>query len=186
MKYLILQTTPPSGRGPIKVNLEDERGKTLKFVTAWPRDWDIRDLIPGNSIFANIRSEIKNGYTNLTLDKDSAPERRSPSQPFKPQMAEVMEVKSQNIAKAQENKEAAIILSSTFRDATLMTVVQMGDNDMGVLQESDMKSIWKKWRAWLLDEYSKDQRRAMTNPVVDNYGSYESNDDVINPEDIPF
>lgn len=60
--------------------------------------------------------------------------------------------KAKAIEHSQDRKDNAIQLSSTFRDATLLTQVtisaQQGDFD-----REDIKKVWLEWRSWLLEQF---------------------------------
>lgn len=64
------------------------------------------------------------------------------------------ERKQEMIEKSQESKDVSIKLSSTVRDATLITVAQFtGQN----FTDEEFETRWKKWRNWLLDNWGNYQ-----------------------------
>lgn len=66
-------------------------------------------------------------------------------------MGKVMAQKSEAIGKAQDRKEEGIRVSSTFRDASLITSSMVHG---GLLRtEMDIKEEWRKWREWLWNNY---------------------------------
>jgi hypothetical protein len=73
---------------------------------------------------------------------------------YKEKMIEkAQETKANYIAKAQGAKEDAIMWSSCFRDATLITIAQ---NQGQKLSDRDFKDEWEGWRKWLLERFNDD------------------------------
>lgn len=185
MKYIITSAQPASGRMPHKLVLRDEQGNEQDNVAAWPDTWHYSELAVGSEVHGFIESVQKGQYVNKSLKKPAPAmgmAQPSGAAPFAPRrgngIAQAMVRKEEGIQRAQDNKESGIILSATFRDATILTVAQFTGKE--VFPE-DMKLAWTKWRGWLLDQYSKDPREA-EKPAAPS----TTDDNYINPEDIPF
>src|SRR3990167_4532288 len=70
---------------------------------------------------------------------------------YKTQVIEkAMERKDASIGKFQDNKEQSIKISSTMRDAVLLTIAEKGD---GVMTAEDMAENIIKWRKWLVNHW---------------------------------
>ena len=63
---------------------------------------------------------------------------------------EAQETKRKDIETAQENKGQSIKISSTMRDAVLLTIAEKGD---GVMTAEDMEENIIKWRKWLVNHW---------------------------------
>lgn len=65
------------------------------------------------------------------------------------------ERKAEDIALAQMNKDKSIQLSSSFRDATTLTVAQAQSMKFATPEEAEtwIKDNWLNWREWLLANY---------------------------------
>lgn len=82
-------------------------------------------------------------------------------------ITKAMERKEDSIEKFQDNKEMSIKVSSTFRDATMLTIASFEGKQP---TEREMKEQWLKWRVWLYENWN-------------NVMAYPTE---INPEDVPF
>jgi len=67
------------------------------------------------------------------------------------QITEAVKIKSESIAKAQENRNDSIRMSSACRDATLMITtfvpIQRGSN----LEDEELKKKWLEWRKFFFE-----------------------------------
>lgn len=61
----------------------------------------------------------------------------------------------EGVREAQENKDWAIMTSSTFRDATAITIAQFGGQ---TVSDEDFKAEWKAWRLWLAKNWDVDEK----------------------------
>ena len=62
------------------------------------------------------------------------------------EIKQAMNLKSQNIADAQKRKQNSMEMLACFRDATLLTVAQMGNGGRDV---EDIENSWEYWHNWL-------------------------------------
>ncbi len=78
------------------------------------------------------------------------------------------DTKREDIAHAQDSKAESIRISSTFRDATLLTIAEMSKSDPSTIVT--MEDVWHKWRAWLWNSYDDPLNRVWiennTDPTV--------------------
>lgn len=130
----------------------DESGNTIK-ATIWRFDKDkvefpnYAQIAPGSTLDANPWS--KEGSTKITL---YAPKIASTGG-FKggagmsalktAQIEKTMEKKEQSISKFQDNKEWSIKVSSTMRDAVLLSIAESKPTPQNIA----------KWREWLWNNW---------------------------------
>jgi hypothetical protein len=69
-------------------------------------------------------------------------------------MTRVMEKKQEGISKSMDRKEDGIKVSSTFRDATILTQVWSQKQPFPTTDEIEAK--WVHFRTWLLEHYDYD------------------------------
>jgi hypothetical protein len=62
-----------------------------------------------------------------------------------------MAEKAKAIEHSQDRKDNSIQLSSTFRDATLLTTAQMKTGE--VWSNDEVMGKWKMWRSWLMEQF---------------------------------
>ena len=130
-------------------NLKDETGKITQDVTLWGTNWKLDTLFMGNNIEGKIEEKDKesNGkvYHNVTLypDMGDKPKTWGPG---------ASATKKADIAEAQKNKQSSIELSSTFRDATQITLAELSEHP---IVAEEFKSRWLYWREWLLNNFEE-------------------------------
>lgn len=148
MKYTVStleKKTAGSGKQYIKATVKDEQGvdHNVTIFSTFPNF----DTITFDSVLdadMQIENDPKYGESKkLWPPKENRPAGGG--------MAKTMAVKSQNIEKAQERKEEGIRVSSTFRDASLITASMV---HAGIIRtEMDIKEEWRKWREWFWNNY---------------------------------
>jgi len=67
-------------------------------------------------------------------------------------IAKAQETKRKDIETAQESKQTAIEISSTFRDATAITIAYYAGKPF---TDIEFKNEWLKWRKWLVDNFDQ-------------------------------
>lgn len=141
-----------TGKQRFLATLKDEQGVVTDNVTLWGDFPDFATLAPGREVNGKI-SEKQNGqYLNRTL----YPETTYKTFTAKPSgIAKAQETKRNDIAVAQDNKAESIKISSTFRDATLITISMFGDREA---DEVWFKQEWANWRQWLWQNYDASDR----------------------------
>lgn len=154
MKYTVStleKKTATSGKQYIKATVKDEQG-VAHNVTIF-------------STFPNFETITFDAVLDAEMQIENDPKygeskKLWPLKENKPAgmgggMAKSMEKKAQNIEKAQDRKEEGIRVSSTFRDASLITASMV---HAGLLRtEMDIKEEWRKWREWFWNNYDHDE-----------------------------
>jgi hypothetical protein len=143
----------------MKITLAEEKtsqktGKAYKVFTL--EDGRKPSVFPGHTMWTakegdDIPDEliVQNGeYWNIT-DPNKKPSAG------RGDFAKAQQFKTESIERAQKNKEDAIKLSSTFRDATLLTVAML-EKETEKLTSDQVKHGWLHWRSWLLQQYDND------------------------------
>lgn len=137
-------------------------GEEIK-VSAWPsetnKEW-FDSIVEGANI-EGVLTKNEKGYWSLKSALTP------PKFYKKPDIAQAQETKHQHIQEAQDNKEMSIKVSSTFRDATMLTIASFEGKQP---TEREMKEQWLKWRVWLYENWT-------------NVTAYPTE---INPEDVAF
>jgi len=104
------------------------------------------DIMPGGTIEGELWRSDKGACYLFAPRPQSAP-KVGGGAGIKVAMAE----KAKAIEHSQDRKDNSIQLSSTFRDATLLTVAQMGSSTDWSNEEVQNK--WKMWRTWLMEQF---------------------------------
>ena len=131
----------------------DTDGKFYEKITLWKNDWSQiwNDIKDGYELNGEITEKENKGYVNFTL----TPERTNTLYPKK-NLTAAMETKNQNIMHAQDRKDEGIKISSTFRDATILTAEWMKRTDVPFPTDTDVKAKWKAMRDWLWKQWEYD------------------------------
>src|SRR3990167_8447509 len=123
-------------------------GEKYTNVTIWGDFPGFKDLMPGSEVEGDVVPP-KDPQYGPTL----YPPRKTTYTPRANRAGEIrtaMKEKAEGIEKSQDRKEMGIYTSSTFRDATLLSIAEKGD---GVMTHEEMKSLWLRWRDWLAKQY---------------------------------
>lgn len=129
-----------------KMTLKDEEGKITEGVTTFD----------GVQNGATIEGEIiKNEKYGGYEFKKSVSQFRPDFMKKNAQMEKVMERKETSIGKFQDNKEWSIKVSSTMRDAVLLTIAEYSkrDNNSNGTYTPDFEKSILRWRQWLLENW---------------------------------
>lgn len=158
MKYTINwleEKTTSTGKKKYDLTLDSEDGKQTSGITMWDSFPEFATLKPGSVISGDIVTKQNGQYTNVTI---FPPKVVSPVKTGGFGGAKVaMQEKAKNIEKAQGRKEDSIQISSTARDATILTTAELNGKT-----EQEIKEIWLKWRNWLIANWDVDERDLKT------------------------
>lgn len=140
----------PTKSGIMKCNatVTDETGVQTENVTLWLSSWpNLKELKPGSVLAATLEVKVNGQYTNKTLypqKTDTLKRTQAPAW---------AKAKEKSIEKAQENKQEGIKVSSTFRDATLVTIAFF----QGIqFTEEQFRKKWVENREWLWKQFDFD------------------------------
>lgn len=144
MKITNVEEKPTKTGGKfIQFTLEDGRKPSIfQGHSMW-------GLQVGDDIPDTLLTQNDKGYWNI-IDPHKKPSAG------RGDFAKAQQFKAESIQRAQKNKEDAIKLSSTFRDATLLTVAQCTPESGFHVEPESMKKTWLYWRSWLLQQYDND------------------------------
>lgn len=145
IKILKIESKTTKNDKPYKMCEVECQGETRK-VNIWSNAPDFANLKEGSIIVGTM---VKDGqYWNITFENSNTSPRGS--QGFKTaQIKETMDIKRQDIARSQENKENSIKIASTIRMAvdiaTSLTVDQW--------HSTTMEEEIRHWRSWLWQQW---------------------------------
>lgn len=139
----VLETNTTTGKTYKKAALMGEDGVQHQ-VSVWSDYSNYAAVTQGNTVEGVIRDSGK--YKNLVSGNLGT---RPASIPAK--FGAVMQIKQEGIRQAQENKGEAIKISSTMRDAVLITLAELGGNQDHETYESRIRY----WRSWLYAEWEE-------------------------------
>jgi hypothetical protein len=134
-----------TGKARAIVSLKDEGGKMYEGVTMWGTNWNLAELGSGHEVEGDYKEEQNGQYLNKTLFKPSVAGGRRDGG-----MKAAQERKETMITKAQDQKQLGIEISSTFRDATAITVAQFNGKSF---TDEEFKTKWQEWRNWLTAQF---------------------------------
>lgn len=154
MKYSISwgeEKTAGSGVKYYRADMKDEQGKEYKGVAVFSSFKGFDRVQPGAIVEGKITSKDYKGQPSYTLENDI------PAGGFNKggNMGKMMETKQANILEAQGNKELGIKISSTMRDAVLITATQLSADMVLSKDPSAIKKMIKDWRKFLWEEWDK-------------------------------
>lgn len=115
-------------------------------------NWE--EIAPGRDVEGNPWQSKTNGKWYLFAPEPEKTYNKAKWQPKGAEVAKAQEVKGQMIAQAQDNKNGSIKISSTARDATLLTIAEIQNNPE---HATTFEDTWLKWREWLLDNYEVEE-----------------------------
>lgn len=152
IKILKIANKTTKNAKPYKM-CEVECGGEIRKVNIWSNFPDFANLQEGSIVMGKMT--LDGAYWNIAYEgQEKRPGGQSGA--YKSHLIEkAQENKAQYIAKAQNNKEASIKVSSTMRDAVLLTIAEKGD---GVLSSEDMQEAIERWRAWLWTHWDKEEK----------------------------
>lgn len=149
--------TTTTGKKKMNAQLLDQNGTTTDNVSIWADFPNFDKILNGGEIEGDLvpAKDPKYGPTLY-------PPKPENSQPvaFKRQpgaIKQMMETKDQNITKHTENKEHAIKVSSTMRDAVLIATTIISNSHIET-SNGDMKDLILHWRKWLWENFDKEDR----------------------------
>lgn len=117
-------------------------------ITIWDKFPNFDSLKDGDTVQGDLTVGEWNGKKQHTLNPLRTPMKGNSG------IANAMKKKEESITKFQDNKAESIKMSSTFRDATLLTTTFGSMN--GTMTDEEIKATWTVWREWLLKNYDVD------------------------------
>lgn len=154
MKYTVKWCEKKTSKnGPyLKLDIQGEGN-----VSVWPdKNPSWQNIHPGVVIEGIIKES--NGYKNFEeMDENangvaiSAPNRGfyNPTGGKGAQIAQAQETRRRDVEMAQAQKEESVKQASTFRDATLLTVAELGTG----AGDEQIRETWLRWRNFLLKNW---------------------------------
>src|SRR3990167_2564358 len=126
-----------------------EDGKKLDVVLG--KEWEDKEIMSGFQIDATEWVSPKNGKIYLFKPKETP--KTASGGAFKQKMIEdTMNKKEASIGKFQDKKEESIRLASVLRDATLLTIAELGKDEGSA---EIMAQKFHKWRAFLEKQWTE-------------------------------
>ena len=123
----------------VSINKLDKKTNQVVFV-------NFDTLMPGSDIEGELwRNPAGKAY--LFAPKPQAPVRTGGAG-----IKAAVEAKARSIEHSQDRKDNSIQLSSTFRDATLLTVASINQLDEP-MNPDEIKKAWLNWRKWLMEQF---------------------------------
>lgn len=136
-----------------KVVTVSENGAQKDYIVS-AKDKKSGAPFPGFDDIAPGREVIGNAWTSPTNGKNYIfPVDPSKSTSFTPKQGgavKAAEITGKSVERAQENKDHSIKVSSTFRDATLITLAECGNTPA---DHTEYETRWKYWRGFLWNHY---------------------------------
>ncbi len=153
--YIVTATDLSTGQKQTSVSINEMDKKTGK--PAW-KDW--ANMKAGDVLEGKLWQSQKGGWYLFPSQEDENANGvvvRSPNANFRAngatkgnQIAKAQQVKKENINEAMAQKEESVKQASTFRDATLLTVAELGSG----AGDEQMRETWLRWRQFLLEQWS--------------------------------
>lgn len=136
------------------LELENENGVLFKDVFVNSKFDDQRTnfegIREGSMLIGDITTSDYNGKEYKWLNSAKPQGSYNNGMSKSKGIAQAQERKEQSIYASQERKSEDIKISSTFRDATLLTIAEMGATNG---QESNWQKRWLENRKWLYKNY---------------------------------
>lgn len=153
--------TSSKGTNYKKVSMQDESGRKLENVAVFSFFTDYDKVMPGSKVEGVLEEKAYNGKISYSLgNMVSTSFTRSQGAPggfkAKPSGAvEAAKLTEKSVEKAQDRNELGFQAGGTFRDATLITTMQLAGSNP---TDQQVKEVWSKWRSWLWNEYWKEDK----------------------------
>ncbi len=144
-----------TGKLKADLNLQSPDGVVSTGVTIWADFPNFAALTEGITTEGDIVEKQNGQYTNKTL-YPARTNTLGAKRPGAGNIVKAMETKAKNIEAAQESKQEGIKISSTFRDATLISIAMLGRGESSI-SASDMQETWLYWREWLWKNFDNNQ-----------------------------
>lgn len=158
MKFTITKFEPftsSAGKAYARTSLKNDAGTLYENVTIFGSHPGYIDLKEGAFVEGELTTNDYNGRKGWKMQAlVQAPAWATKGPAKSAGIAQAQAVKREDIKVAQGNKAESIKISSTFRDATLITIESF-NGKVGVPAE-DFIVEWKKWRNWLWNNYDVD------------------------------
>lgn len=142
----LVQSTTTTGKVKATLTLIDATGNEIPNVTAWGDFPGFKELRPEGIITGNLITKNFKGTNWVSI----MPEKNL-NGTYKPTATSFIQQKSEVIEKAQDRKNDSIKNSSTFRDATLLTIEWRKERLAKGLNTTseEWQSEWNNCRKWL-------------------------------------
>ncbi len=131
--------------------VKNEANAEFENVTIFGTFPEFTSLKAGSKVEGDLITNDYNGRKGWKLQGGAPGFKKSTGN----NMAKAVEAKQEGIKLAQENKQEAIKVSSTFRDATLLTIEWIKKSDIPFMTKEDVQRQWLEWRAWLLKNFDE-------------------------------
>lgn len=164
MKFSILwmeNLTSAKGTNYIKATIKDESGREVKDVAIFSFFNQYAQVMPGATVEGVLETKVYNGkesYSLVNIQSTSwsrDKERGGANRGVKSGAVEAAKITSESVKSSQDRNELGYQAGGSFRDATLLTTMELqGEN----APDDMIKAVWKKWRAWLWNEYWKEDK----------------------------
>lgn len=138
--------TTSTGKTYVQCVVKDEAGKEYENVKVWNDNPQVRNAKPGESLDGSL--EYSEQYKSYTFKAAEGNLSRFGAKPSGIKAAQ--ERKNEMINGAMDRKENGMVLAATFRDATLITLAQLGSMPF---TEEEFKAKWQSWRYWLKENF---------------------------------
>lgn len=127
----------------------DTKVKTER-VQIWGDFPNFTTITFGSVVEGDIVEKQSGNFKNITLYPPK-PVYTPKSGGFSGGVKAMVAEKAKNIEHSQDRKDNSIQLSSTFRDATMLTVAQMKGTENW--SNDEVQEKWKMWRSWLMEQF---------------------------------
>lgn len=161
MKFTITKfepSTSAAGKAYARTSLKNDAGTLYENVTIFGSHPGYIDLKEGAFVEGELTPNDykgRKGWKMQALVQAPAWATKGPAKSTN--IATAMKKKEESIGKFQDNKNESIKISSTFRDATLITLAKLGHVGMDEHGFDEKFMVeWKTWRNWLWNNYDVD------------------------------
>lgn len=156
MKYFVTEIdgnkTTTTGKSYHKVSLEDESGQATKNVSIWQDFPNFQSITFQSEVVGDLvpAKDPKYGPTLYPPRSNASGGTTRASGAI----TKAMDRKESSIGKFQENKEESIKISSTMRDAVLLTIAQ----GITGLDEDVIQTKIERWREYLWHSWNDPEK----------------------------
>lgn len=153
IKYQVLKAERKStstGKDKIDADLQDFNGVVEEKVTIWSDFPNFASIKVGSEVCGQVTVKTNGQYINKTLYPEKTEGWGGGKKAPSVNMNKIMEKKQEGISASQDRKENSIKLAATMRDATLLTLEWIKQENLVMPPtEAEIKAKWTEWRKWL-------------------------------------
>ena len=142
--------TTKTGKKLINATLTDSEGNQTDKVQIWDSFPSFALIMPGATVEGEIETKVNGQYTNITLQAPRSAKSAYSGGSRTASIEKAVQQKEASITKFQATKEESIKTASIMRDATLLTISQVGHDG---IEQKDMQIIWEEWKKWLTSKW---------------------------------